>query len=247
MGFAFFDLDHTLLPHDTQALFCNYVLKRERWRTLLHLTFVPFALFRAAGLISTLRAKRAFMGYLWGMPEKRLQQYAQEFALNSARPWCYPEMLAIVEQHRSEGKKLILNTASPDFYGKWIAKELCFDLCYATKTYLKDRLEFHPSILTNNKHAAKIEAMYEDQPSIKALTESERRLSCVAYSDSKADLPLLRLGVNGFLVHPNVALEAVGQKEGWPVLRPKRPYCSKWGDMWAVIRQMMGMYPERPR
>ena len=46
-SFAFFDLDHTLLPFDTQALFCNFVLKRERGRTLKHLLFFPVALGRA--------------------------------------------------------------------------------------------------------------------------------------------------------------------------------------------------------
>ena len=32
MTFALFDLDQTLLPYDTQALFCNFVLRRHGWR-----------------------------------------------------------------------------------------------------------------------------------------------------------------------------------------------------------------------
>ncbi len=43
-SYAFFDLDHTLLPFDTQALFCNFVLRRERWRTWRHVTFVPLCI-----------------------------------------------------------------------------------------------------------------------------------------------------------------------------------------------------------
>jgi hypothetical protein len=33
-GYALFDLDHTLLPFDTQALFCNFVIRREPWRII---------------------------------------------------------------------------------------------------------------------------------------------------------------------------------------------------------------------
>jgi len=76
-------LDHTLLPHDTQASFCNYVLRRrQRWRTLLHGLFIPFALGKAFGLCSTLQAKRAFMGYLWGMPPLARLKYAATLPSN---------------------------------------------------------------------------------------------------------------------------------------------------------------------
>ena len=30
--------------------------------------------------------------------------------------WVYPELRAIIEEHRAAGRTLILNTASPDFY-----------------------------------------------------------------------------------------------------------------------------------
>jgi hypothetical protein len=55
-SYAFFDLDHTLLPFDTQALFCNFVLHRRPWRVFLHLLFLPFALGRALRLVSTTTA-----------------------------------------------------------------------------------------------------------------------------------------------------------------------------------------------
>ena len=82
-SFAFFDLDHTLLPFDTQLLFCNFVLRRERWRTLLHLTFAPVALLKACRLVRTVTAKRAFQNFLAGMNRRKLQVYAKEFAEQS--------------------------------------------------------------------------------------------------------------------------------------------------------------------
>ena len=78
MRYAFFDLDHTLLPFDTQALFCNFVLRRHPWRIVLHLWFLPFALGRALGLVSTATTKRAFLSYLAGMKRAHLRRLARE-------------------------------------------------------------------------------------------------------------------------------------------------------------------------
>lgn len=245
-GFAFFDLDHTLLPHDTQALFCNYVLRRERWRTLLHLLFVPFALLKAVRLVSTLRAKRAFMGYLWGMTQPRLQRYARDFAQQSVKAWAYPEIMAEVARHRSEGRVLVLNTASPDFYARDIASALGFDYCVATKVRLTDPLSFHPCIPVNNKHDEKIEAMQAEVPGVSELSEEDRNDHCWSYSDSAADLPLLEFGRNAVLVHPSPSLATFGIRNEWTLMHPRRPYANKVGDMLAVVRQMIGCYPERP-
>ncbi|MDB6116626.1 MAG: haloacid dehalogenase-like hydrolase [Verrucomicrobiaceae bacterium] len=245
-GYAFFDLDHTLLPHDTQALFCNYVLQQERWRTLLHVMFVPFALLKALRLVSTLRAKRAFMGYLWRMPHRKLQRYAAEFAQHSVLPWTYADVLSEVERHRNEGRVLVLNTASPDFYARDIAEILGFDHCVATKARLTDPLSWHPAIPVNNKHDEKIEAMRAEVPGVATLTADERNDHCYAYSDSAADLPLLEFGGNAVLVHPAPHLATLGIRREWGLMHPPRPYFSRVGDMLSVVRQILGLYPVAP-
>jgi phosphoserine phosphatase len=246
MGFAFFDLDHTMLPHDTQALFCNYVLRRERWRTLLHVFFVPFALLKACRLVSTLRAKQAFMGYLWGMKQEKLKAYAQDFAQNSALPWAYPLLLAEMLKHRDAGRVLVLNTASPDFYAEHVARVLGFDYYVATCTELQDPLAFHPCIRENNKREAKIHAMLEQVPGVAELTVEERDDHCYAYTDSSADLPLLEFGRNGVLVHPSGRMATLAIRREWGILHPRRPYAGKLGNLLAIVRQMLGLYPERP-
>ena len=245
-GYAFFDLDHTLLPHDTQALFCNYVLQQERWRTLLHLLFLPFAVLRALGMISTLRAKRAFMGYLWRMPLRKLQRYATEFAQHSVLPWTYAEVLSEVERHRNEGRILVLNTASPEFCARDIAEILGFDYCVATKTRLTDPMALHPVIAENNKREEKIEAMLAEVPGVAELTADERNDYCYAYSDSAADLPLLEFGGNAVLIHPSPHLATLGIRREWSLMHPRRPYGSRLGNLLAIARQVLGLYPVTP-
>jgi HAD superfamily hydrolase (TIGR01490 family) len=242
MSFAFFDLDHTLLPFDTQALFCDFVLKRERWRTVRHLKFLPIALLKACRLVSTVTTKRAFLGYLAGMKRETLEAYAKEFAEQCVKPWVYPELLAIIEEHRKAGRVLVLNTASPDFYAHEIARVLGFDHCIATRVELPDRMPSWPLVIgENNKHEAKIAAMKRDLPTV-ANASAEDLSDSWSYSDSAADLPLLEFAGHAVLVHPNASLTAIGKARGWSILHPVRPYSGQLGDMTAVLKQMFGLY-----
>lgn len=243
-SFAFFDLDHTLLPFDTQALFCNFVLHREPWRVLLHALFVPVALARACGLASTATAKRAFLSYLRGMPRERLARYAHEFAEVCVPKWAYADLRAEILRHRHQGRVLVLNTASPDFYAHEIAHALGFDYCIATQFEIGDTFPAMPTLVTgNNKHEAKIVAMEEGVPGVAELTEKERA-TCWSYSDSAADLPLLEYAGYGVLVHPSKGLADIGNLRGWAILHPPRPYRTKAGDMFRVVLQMFGLHPE---
>lgn len=243
-SFAFFDLDHTLLPFDTQALFCNYVLKREPWRVWLHALFIPVAIARGLGLVSTPTSKRAFLSYLRGMPRETLARYARDFAESSVLRWAYPELRAEILRHKHQGRVLVLNTASPDFYARSIAHALGFDYCVATQFELGEKIPGMPELpFGNNKFEAKIAAMQESVPGVAEITDQQRAASW-SYSDSSADLPLLEFAGCGVLIHPSARLAAIGEARGWTILHPARPYGGKIGDMWAVVRQMFGVYPE---
>ena len=240
MRFALFDLDHTLLPHDTQPLFCNFVLKRERWRVILHLVFLPLALLYALRLAPLALAKRSFMAYLWRMPRDRLDRHAREFASTEVKPRAYPELLAEMERHRDAGRVLVLNTASPAVYAPAIAEALGFDHCVATPVVLEDPMPLIPRLGgPNNKHGQKIPNMEAQVPGMAGLDE-DTRADCWSYSDSRADIPLLEYSGHRVLVHPSSALAA--HFPDATILRPARPYHGKAGDMLAVARQFLGLY-----
>lgn len=241
-GFAFFDLDHTLLPFDTQTLFANFVLRRERWRTGYLLGVAPLGLLRACRLAPTVWVKRAFLNFLWGMDRERLRSLAREFADTEVMRWVYPELRAVIEEHRAAGRTLILNTASPDFYPHEIARMLGFDHCIATRVEPQPVMPLMPRVIgMNNKREEKIARMKLEVPAVAEATAEQLRVSW-SYSDSKADLPLLEFAGNSVLIHPNAELEAIGRERGWQVLRPKRPYDSKAGDVWCSVRQALGLF-----
>lgn len=239
-SFAFFDLDHTLLPYDTQALFCNHVLRREGWRRVYLLWFLPCVPLAALRLVSLRTMKRLFLSYLWGMDRTTLEAHVVSFLESDFTAALYPEVVAEVERHRREGRLLVLNSASPDFYLRGIAERLGFDEVFGTRVVAPARMPFLPSVEgPNNKHGAKIEAMRRaglipEEPPVLA--------DAWAYSDSAADLPLLELAEHAVTIHPGKRLAEIGAARSWRTMTPRRPYEGLWGGRFATFLQALGLH-----
>jgi HAD superfamily hydrolase (TIGR01490 family) len=244
MAFALFDLDQTLLPYDTQALFCNFVLRRHGGRRLylpLLTAALPLRALRLAGAGGT---KRAFFSFLWRLPRARLNELAEEFAEKVVPPLCYPDILTELERHRAEGRTLVLNTASPEFYATAIARMLRFDHCFGTRLGEDgDLLALLPRIEgANNKHGAKLHRMVHLFPP----EAPEPLADSWAYSDSKADLPMLRRVAHPVAVNPDAALASEAAAKGWTVLHPPRPQRSRFGFYSDCALQAAGLWRPRP-
>lgn len=238
--FAFFDLDGTLLPWDTQLLFCNHVLRRHGWRRIL---LVPFFLILPLAALKILRSrgmKRVFLSYLAGMKRTEIEAVAEDFARQVADHHIWPEMRAQLEARRAEGCVLILNTASPDFYAKPIARALGFHHCVATKVVLPRVATFFPDIDgPNNKRAAKIDAMRA-----RGLLPDGIPFPLPgswSYTDSIVDLPLLECAEQGVLVHPKPKLATLGHQRGWTTLLPS-PAVTSAAWKRAAIKMILGLW-----
>lgn len=240
--FAFFDLDLTLVPFDTQLLFCNHVLQAEGWRRVLVLFSIPFLPLYGAGLISDLVMKRIFLSYLWRMRRETLERHVGEFVGNEFPGVVYGEVAREVERHRAEGRITVLSTASPLFYAAAMAKKLGFDDCYATRVVVGDRMKVFPRIEPpNNKGEGKIQSMRAILPEGAGRGAAPLE-DCYAYSDSSADLPMLGLAEHVVMVHPSPRLRREGEKHGWKELRPERPYAGTPGRLVASVKQLLGIW-----
>lgn len=237
---AYFDLDGTLLPWDTQLLFCNHILRRQRWRIILLLPFFFLVPLAALRILRSRGMKRLFLSYLTGLSDARLREEAEAFAREVAENIIWSEMRAEIETRRREGCLLVLNTASPGFYAEPIARALGFDQCFATRVVVPASFSFFPAIDgPNNKRAAKIEAMREAgllQPD-----DPMPRPGSWAYTDSHVDLPLLEAAEHGRLVHPAAAFAAHAKEKGWKILRPSAAVSR---PVWwrAAIFMMLGLW-----
>ncbi|MDA7922741.1 haloacid dehalogenase-like hydrolase [Verrucomicrobiales bacterium] len=242
-GYALFDLDHTILPFDTQALFCNYVLQREGWRRIYLLWFIPCLPLVALKILNLRTMKRVFASYLVGMKRERLMSHVSDFLESDFQTALYPAVVAEIERNRSEGRLLILNSASPEFYLEGISDQLGFDHFIGTDMEVREKMALFPKISgPNNKHGAKITAM---QTRGLIPDDVEVLANSWAYSDSSADIPLLSVTEHGVMIHPGAKLDAVGMEKGWRMMTPARPYDGKWSGRWASLLQSIGCYQVR--
>ncbi len=209
---AFFDLDGTLLRDDTQWLFFKYIVRRDPARLLLTPLFASLAWLEPLGFMGKGELKRLFLSYLWRLTPEELDAAARDFVQQDVLPRLFPWVREELDRHRREGRILILNTASPEFYAREIAAALGFDHCFGTRIVVDGPMPLIPEMTgPNNKHEAKL-------PRMAALLPCDTENSW-AYTDSAADLPLLSLAKNSVLVNPNSSLTAIGQAKGWKIVR----------------------------
>lgn len=231
-GIGLFDLDGTLIAWDCQLLFRHHVVRREPWR----IVFLPIflGLLPLYPILKTEGMKRVFLSYLWKMPPGDLARHAAEFA-DSVMPAIYQETRAELEKHRAAGHLTILTSASPEFYVSEIGKRLGFDVVHGT------RAEMGPLFpdLVNNKGAEKVVRLRELLPP--SYFVDGKVVNSRGYTDSTADLPLLAVCGEGMIVNPKPRLLAIGEANGWTVVRPARPWKSKAGFVIRALKLLLGI------
>ena len=239
---AFFDLDRTIVPHDTQALFAQFVITKQPWRRVYLLWFLPCLIPALLGLFDLRAMKRIFFSFLWGATSKQVKSWADQFAGEVVPNVAYREVISEVERLRSEGYTTVLNSASPILYVEGIARHFQFDHYIGTELTILDRMPFLPAIRgPNNKHAAKVEAMQKRGILPHNWDHSKPLPKSWAYSDSSTDLPLLELAEHAVTVHPGRKLREIAHVRSWEILTPPRPYSGKWGDRLAEISLALGL------
>ena len=164
---ALFDLDFTLLPHDTIFLFANYSLKKRGGRIVFLFLALLYSALHLLRLRSLLQLKSAFLSHLHGLHPTELQQLARDFVRDEVVMRLYPRAAQELQELKQSGYALVLNTASPDIYVESIAEALGFDYYYATAVELVDPLPRLPLVTgPNNKREQKLLAMAAQFPQI---------------------------------------------------------------------------------
>jgi phosphatidylglycerophosphatase C len=231
-GIALFDMDGTLLAWDCQLLFRHHVLRAEPWRVFsvpLFLVFLPFA-----KLLGTKKMKRVFHCFLWKMQPDRLAELSREFAVK-LQPSIYSELKAALDGHKSSGHLTILSSASPECYASEVGRLLGFDISLGT--VLENNLLFPD--LTNHKGENKVIRLRKLLPASYFI--GGKLVNSHGYTDSTADLPMLAICKKATVVNPKPKLEALANKNGWPVLRPARPWNSSLEKALRVLALLLAL------
>jgi phosphatidylglycerophosphatase C len=231
-GVALFDLDGSLLAWDTQVLFCEFVLRREGWRRLYLLVFLP--LLPLAPILGAGGMKRVFLSYLWRVDAATLAGWVREFVAEWFPQRCFPEMLDQLKRQRRAGRRLILASASPEFYVREIGRALGFDDALGTPVESGGKMPLFPD-LRNHKGGEKVRRLRELLGVASGLLPGSH-----GYSDSTADLPMLGLCEQVTVVNPRGRLECLAREHRWEIVRPVRPWRGSVGRLLDILRRMTG-------
>lgn len=190
---ALYDFDKTIIGKDSNPALLAYYLKRHPWefyklfKILLYV--VPFAL----KLQPVNKAKSAWLFPLDKMTESEISAFYQE----ALAPFYNKEVVATIYQHKQAGYKIYLCSASVEAYLK--VTDLPFDKVIGTKVKEVNNRPTSQVVGKNCKGKTKVERINQV---LQAEGIEIDYLNSYAYSDSKSDIPMLKMVQNRIKVSP---------------------------------------------
>jgi HAD superfamily hydrolase (TIGR01490 family) len=213
---AIYDMDRTVTRIGTFTPFLVFAAKRRPLRAVL----LPVYLLSLAGyplkLLGRKRLKEIGFALIVGrhVPPARLEALARDYARHVERRNLLAGAKARIAADRAEGCRLVLATASPDFYVREIAKLLGFDEVIATRQARHADGSYSNRIDGENCYGP--EKLNRVSGWLGgARGESEVRV----YTDHQSDAPVLEWADRAIAANPNSRLRALAKAKHWEVVR----------------------------
>jgi HAD superfamily hydrolase (TIGR01490 family) len=214
---ALFDLDHTLLPLDSDYEWGEFTI-RLGWcdaSEFKRRNAEYFEHYRAGTLDIHEYIRFATEAIRSRGPQQAAQAHAR-FMDEVIRPALRPQALDLVERHRQAGEQLLIVTATNDFVTAPIAQVFGVAELIAVQLERDAHGQVTGEILgTPSAREGKVQRMNEwlAQRSLD-WTDVETTF----YSDSLNDLPLLERVTYPVATNPDDKLRSLAQARGWPIL-----------------------------
>ncbi|RZT95368.1 HAD family hydrolase [Rivibacter subsaxonicus] len=218
MNLCLFDLDHTLLPLDSDHSWGEFMVRIGWADPAEHRAGNDafYAQYQAGTL--DVAAYIEFATRPWReRPAAELAQVHARFMRELIEPAILPPALALVAHHREAGDRLAIVTATNDFVTAPIARAFDVDTLIAVELEraadgrCTGRVAGVPSFREGK--VARVEAWLAADGA--RLQDFER---VTVYSDSPNDLPLLEIATDPVATNPSPALAVVARERGWRVL-----------------------------
>lgn len=222
---ALFDLDHTLLPVDSDVLWAQQLVELgvvdSSWHSRRNDHFYEQY---KQGCLDIDEFLAFQLGPLAQHPVDQLHAWRADFVEQKIRPQIRPAASALVEQHRQQGDLLALVTATNDFVTAPIAHAFGIEHLIATKVERgEDGRYTGRHVGLPSFQAGKVTRVRQWLAGLDADLDSFEQ--SFFYSDSRNDLPLLARVTHPVAVNPDPTLRAHALAQGWPVLElfPQEP------------------------
>ena len=215
---SIFDMDRTITRSGTYSLWLkHWVRARAPWRTAM-LPLVGIAgMGFLAGAYDRGRLKAANQTMLMGkrVDAGIVEREAAVFAQDILARHCHADALRRLQSERAEGRRVMIATASFDYYVHALsrlfrAEDVIATRCERDAGDLLARLN-GPNCYGEDK-LAQIESYFE----ARGIDRSECHVRF--FTDHHSDLPTLKWSDEAITVNPDKKLKAAAQEKGWPVL-----------------------------
>ena len=191
-----FDFDHTLYDGDSGSHLFAWLIRRSWWRTALALLAAPLL----GPLIAFLPTRRfGISGFVWigtvGMHRSSTVDVLTDLYVAADREAIgrrlLPHALGVLQQHLDAGDRVVIATGAPPELARAILSFVAHERVPVIGTAVGPR--FGAVIATRHCHA---------EEKMRMLREAGYTQIDVAYSDSSADLPLLKAARHPVVVNP---------------------------------------------
>ena len=219
MNLALFDLDHTLIPLDSDFEWGQFL---SRIGAVDPVAFARrngefFAQYQA-GTMDAVEYLEFALGTLAQFKRSQLDQWRAQFMREVIDPAILPAARDLLQRHRDQGDLVAIATATNRFVTEPIAKAFGVEHLIAAE----------PEFTAGGELTGKLIGM----PTSGAgkLTQAQRWLASQRksldsferthfYSDSQNDIPLLSAVTHPVATNPNATLAAHATTHGWPILK----------------------------
>lgn len=219
MNLALFDLDHTLLPIDSDYEWGQFLVRTGAVDpdAFARRNAAFYAQYEA-GTLDPVEYLEFALGTLAKFSRKQLDDWQLAYMHDVIEPKILPAARALVRKHQDAGDLTVIVTATNRFVTAPIARALNVDHLIAAEPELDDngcptgKLVGEPTsgkgkiTHTNAWLAARGQSLQDFERSF-------------FYSDSQNDIPLLSIVTDPIATNPNALLTAHAQAHGWPIIR----------------------------
>jgi HAD superfamily hydrolase (TIGR01490 family) len=218
MNLALFDLDHTILPLDSDNQWGQFLARTGAIDGVAYnARNNQFYEDYNAGRLNATEYLEFALGTLKGFPRERLNAWHARYMEEIVMPAMHPAGLALVKQHLDAGDLCAIVTATNSFVTSPIAAVFGVEhLIAAQPEYTDDGAMTGRLIGTPTYAAGKVDHTLAWLAGMgKTLADFDKSYF---YSDSQNDIPLMSLVTNPVATNPNAKLAAHAQAHGWPIL-----------------------------
>ena len=214
-----FDLDHTLLPIDSDY---------EWGEFLVRVGAVDEAAFRRrndeffaqhqAGVLDPVEYLEFALGTLASFPRERLEALRAQYMRDVIEPAILPQAVTLVREHIDAGDLVAIITATNHYITAPIARAFGVEHHIAAMPEVDAQGKLTGKLAgTPTSGAGKIHHMHAWLERMGRPFESFERSHF--YSDSHNDIPLLSVVSHPIATNPSSALASHAQAQGWPTIR----------------------------